>query len=361
LKISTVSTFRSKCGVGKYFEELAYPLSQLCDLTIHAEKVENEEPPIQSNKLNYVRDWKRGLGYEELYQNLIAEKPDIVHIQFESAMYNESMYDGNGILKFLDRIHKVNIPTVLTLHNVPQFMNYTPWYKFCYSHFITTNKLMDQELHKYDNVNSTVIPLGSTLFTPSKIEHEEYNLVQTGFFGYDKGMDFLIQAMPKILETIPNARLIFAGSLHPLAPQIHKDYLLKCMRLAYSLKITDKVQFTGKFLTEEHLNYWLSMADQILVNHQPVFGLFSSSASTHRALSVGRPMLLNAYDTRLSEFEDGKHCLKMTNENIAEKVIQVYKDASLREKLISGAKNYSLMTSFEKIAENHIKVYGKIE
>jgi glycosyltransferase involved in cell wall biosynthesis len=375
LKIASISTFRVPCGVGKYFEELAYPLSDLVDLTIHAEKTVKEELAISKKSLQFIRDWHRSENnYDELFKNLVSEKPDVVHIQFESAIYNEGMFNNSNLLKLIKNLHTQNIPTVITLHNVPQYnplmANVGKWYEDCDSHFIVTNKLMEEEFYKWlPSAKISVIPLGSTLFTPLStgearktlsLPEDNFLIVQTGFYGKDKGMLQLIQAMPKILPTIPNSKLIFAGSIHPLAPPVHKSYLLFCMKTALNLGLNDKVIFTGKFLDEENLNLYLSSADIIAVNHQYIFGLFSSSASTHRALAAGKPMLLNKDDVRLSEFQDGIHCLKNTNENIAEKVIELYTNVSLREKIYKGASDLAISTSFKEIAEAHLKVYKNV-
>ena len=368
IKIGLVSTFRCPCGVAKYSEELCYPLSEIVDLKIYAEKTNNETSPIQNKTLNYTRNWKREISYEELYKNLKEDSPDICHFQFEQAIFQENI----RFLKLLDKLHENGIKTVITLHNVPQFdANYkNDWYKKCNSHFIVTNELMQQELKKWEpTAESTIIPLGTTIFEPTetktarkilKLPEDAYIITQTGFYGYDKGMLPLIEAMPEILEKIPNALLVLAGSLHPLAPKIHKEHLLACFKTAFNLNLKDKVLFTGKFLNEKDLSMFLSASDIVAVNHQYVFGLYSSSASAHRALNCGKPILMNVHDVRLSEFKDGVHCLKTTNTDIAENIFKLYKDKEFSNKIIQGAKKYSQETSYENIAQKHLDVYEQV-
>ncbi len=377
MKIGAVSSFRVACGVGKFWEELAYELSNLVDLKTYAEVVHSgneQSPPIYPDKpLNYMRNWKRGEPFDFLYEDIINDLPDLVHFQFESALYNEHMYNQSLFLQLLDKLHKAEIPTVITLHNVPQFSAaalYSGWYKKCNSHFIVTNQLMERELRKWEpTVKVTTIPLGSTIFIPTPtmearqqlgLPEMKYYIISPGFYGMDKGILPLIQSLPKILEVIPCAVLILAGSIHPLAPPIHKFYLIECMKIAYQLGLQDKVIFTGKFLSEQELSLYLSAADTVAINHQYIFGLFSSSASAHRALSCGKPLLLNKDDVRLSEFKDGVHCLKNSNDNIADQVFKLYSDKTLRDKLISGASYYAMQTSYKEIAKTHLKVYENV-
>ena len=247
MKVAAISTFRQKCGVAKYWEELAYPLSKLCDLMTLSEKVNTMEPPILDEPLNYNQCWKRGESLEGVYSFMCADETELCHIQFEQTIFIDTHFRP-----FLDQLEKTEFPTVITLHNVPAFnSSYSMWYSKYPFQYIVQNELMKQEFLKWNPQGKVaVIPLGSTIFTPKKIEHGLYYLCQVGFYGYDKGMYEIIQAMPKIKEQIPNVHLIFAGSLHPLAPQIHKDYLMKCMKLAYSLKLTTDIDFLGRFLDE---------------------------------------------------------------------------------------------------------------
>jgi glycosyltransferase involved in cell wall biosynthesis len=186
-------------------------------------------------------------------------------------------------------------------------------------------------------------------------------LTQIGFYGQDKGMLPLIESLPKILKDIPNAKLIFAGSLHPLSPLVHRQYMEKCMKTAFRLGLQDKVIFTGEFLSEQKINQYLSATDFVVINHQQVFGLVSASASAHRVLCSERPILMNDEDTRLSEYEDGIHCLKMSNSNIADKILELCYSKELQQKLIKEAKEYGLSSSFRNIAERTREVYEEYE
>ena len=377
MKVGMITTWRVPCGVAKYTEKLCDKLSKLVDLKVYAEVVHqqsHEDPKIAENPIPYVRCWKRGEPLDKLYYSIVDDLPNIVHIQFESAMYNENMFAPKTYLtKLLDKLHKAGIKTVLTLHNVPAFnptVLYGGWYEHVNSHFIVTNKLMEKELKKwYKDAKITVIPLGSTIFQPTdkyvarkklELPQQKYIILQFGFYGYDKGMLPLIEAVPTILKDIPDAILVFAGSIHPLAPQIHKDYLHKCIQTAYKLRLQGKVMFTGRFLTEEETNLWLSASDIIAINHQYVFGLYSSSASAHRVLCSNVPIIMNSQDVRLSEFQDKVNCLKATNTELATKIVELSRDQELQRKIVSGALKYAYQTSFKSIAESHLGVYKKV-
>ena len=374
LKVAGVSTFRVPCGVAKEWERLAYELSSLVELKTYAEIIHSgshEEEPINPNiALNYIRDWKRGKSFDKLYEDIIQGIPDLVHISYESAMYNEGMFSESLLLQLIRRLHEANIKTVITLHNVPEFqptVYYAGWYNKLDSQIIVTNRLMERELLKWEpEARVTTIPPGSTIFTCIdkteartilNLPQDKYIITQVGFYGYDKGMLPLIEAMPKILSDIPNAYLVFAGSIHPLAPPIHRDYVKQCIKKAVELNLQNYVKFVGRFLTEEEITQYISVSDMLAINHQYVFGLYSSSASAHRVLASGKPTIMNSADVRLSEFRDGEHCVKVTNENLAEKIVSLSKDVGLQQRLYKGALEYANKTSFSEITKNHLSVY----
>jgi glycosyltransferase involved in cell wall biosynthesis len=366
MKIGMVTTWFANCGVSKYSEGLALELRNLVDLKIYAEELHGPENILseEAKSIPFVRCWNRQTGFDGLYNEIVKDLPDLVNFQHESAMYNSSMFPQDKFLRLVQQLHRAEIPTIITLHNVPAFNPTVPnvWYESLRSKFIVLNKLVERELKKWlPDADVTTIPLGSTIFDlPQKRDVSTFNITQFGFYGQDKGLLPLIEAMPKILQEIPNAKLIFAGSIHPLAPQVHRDYMKDCIKKALELKLQKNVVFMNKFLSEEDTNKVLENADVVAINHQFVSGLFSASASAHRCLCAGRPILMNADDVRLSEFQDGVHCVKAKNEELAEKIIALYKDKPLREKLYKEARKYALETSFEKIAKKHLEVYKQI-
>lgn len=370
-RIGMVSTWRVQCGVAKYTEALCQELNKIVELTVYAEDIwqqEKEEPPIAEG-VRTVRCWHRHEEpYDRLYNHIVEDLPDIVHIQYDGAMYSQK-----AVVKLTDRLHKAGIKTVITLHEVPKFnptLFVGEWYKNVNSCFITTNKLMDKELKKwFSKAKTTIIPLGSTLFSPVsrmdarnklKLPHNIFLIVQFGYYGMDKGMEPLIKAIPKILEEIPNAILAFPGGLHPLAPSIHKNYMKQCLKTALKLGLQNKILFPGKLLFGKEIDLWLSAANILVLNHQPIFGTYSASACGHRILCAKRPIIMNADATRLSEFEDGVHCLKAKNEELADKIITLSKNYRLQNRIIKGALKYAQETSFKNIAQKHLEVYKNV-
>jgi glycosyltransferase involved in cell wall biosynthesis len=361
MKIAQISTFRTECGVGKYCEELSGELAKLVDLKVFAEiltppQTETEVLGI-SKDVNYERCWKRYQGYETLSQKILEYKPDYAHFQFVSGVYNELAYQPNSpFQQFVSQLHKHGIKTVFTFHDIPEYFDNAPqlkeWYKNLDSTFVIMNPAQHEGLHKwYPEADIHEIPLGTPVIPnlPRPVSGS-YLVTQIGFYGTDKGMLGIIKAIPNI--EIPNLKVTFAGGFHPLASPQHRPYVMECIKEAVKLKITNKINFTNKLLSEAEIDQIAVSSNILILNQQMVFG-YSTSASAHRILTAKRPIVMSK-SPKLSEFEDGKICLKCNENELSETINKLYNDSSLRDKLAQNAYDYGLATTFDKIAKRHV-------
>jgi len=159
-----------------------------------------------------------------------------------------------------------------------------------------------------------------------------------------------------------NPLIVFAGGVHPMAIDEDRRFLKKTMTAIVELKLQQNVIFTGKHLSEEELNLWISAADIVVLNHQLVYPAISSSAIGKRVIASGKPSILGD-DPRLSEFEDGKVCLKVKSSDpsdIAAKVRRLINDKELQESIGENAKIFAFSNRWLEIGERHLELYQQI-
>ena len=65
-----------------------------------------------------------------------------------------------------------------------------------------------------------------------------------------RAVAFEIQALPRIVASVPNVLLVIAGQAHPV---LGRGYLQQLKDLAASLGVGDAVKFQSSFLTEPDL------------------------------------------------------------------------------------------------------------
>ena len=172
MKLGIVSTWGVPCGIALYTEQLCNELVDKIELKVFAEKTDNELKPINLDKnIPYERCYVRGESYSELLQKISDYSPDIVHVQFETSMFQETYSYHSSFLEFLNALHSKNIKTVVTFHTIiprPNFNNeethqVTMWYNSLNSKGIVGNDAVKNELLKWaPNFDVATIPLGST-------------------------------------------------------------------------------------------------------------------------------------------------------------------------------------------------------
>ena len=140
-----------------------------------------------------------------------------------------------------------------------------------------------------------------------------------------------------------------------MASPIYRPYVQDCIKTVIRLGLTNKVNFVGRLLTEDEINLWASATDFIIVNLKSIFG-YSGSASIKRTLMAGKPVLIGD-DSRLSEFKDGVNCIKISQDNIAEKIMWLYNNKEIQKTIIEGALQYAKETTFDIVAKKHLEVY----
>src|SRR5438105_1232115 len=299
-----------------------------------------------------------------LAHQILEFKPDIVHIQHAYGFF----YNIPEFVALLKLLKNENI--VITFHEIPTY-EHQLWYGEVPATFIFPHKAsLEYAQNKFGfNGKHIIIPHGATLFEaiPKELARQKLNLPQNrlilsqiGFFSYGKGMKELVEATSLIKDL--NPLLVFAGSVHPMAIDEDRRFLKKTMATIVELKLQQNVIFTGKHLSEEEINLWVSAADLIVLNHQLVYPAISSSSIGKRIIASGKPCLFGD-DPRLSEFEDGKICLKVKSNDpsdIAVKIRRLINDKALQESLGENAKIFAFNNRWAEIGEKHLELYQQI-
>ena len=374
MKIAIISTFRTHCGIAFNTEYVANELTKLVDLKIFAEKIFppfTEIPPKDDTiKLNYERCWKRGENFKELEKKISEFSPDVVHFNFTGGIYNEFYEPFGPFQNFVSELRNKKIKIVLTLQDVldyfPQnFQRLSLWYKKLQAKFIVMNQDMVNALQQWypeGKENVILIPHGCPKFPlistsdarkSLEISSQDFLLSSFGFYGPYKGMDKIINAIPKI--DIPNFKVIFVGGFHELSEYIHRKHINDCIKLAIKLNVSNKVIFLNKLILADEFGLWCSASDFIISLQEMVYVRVASS-SVHIGLSFGKPHIMGN-NPRYSVFVDGTHCIKTDENKIAETIMSLYNNKDLQNKISRGAFEYAQENSFEMVAKKYLEVY----
>ncbi|HJQ17781.1 MAG TPA: glycosyltransferase family 4 protein [Allosphingosinicella sp.] len=264
-----------RCGIATFTTDLQQAVA--------AARVSIETTIVAMNDHGEAYDYDSTVGFE-IRDNVIADYLDaaqhlneggfdLVCLQHEFGIFGGSA--GDHILALLSRL---KMPVVTTFHTI--LSEPTP----------AQRKVMNQIAHLSEKVvvmaekgwellQSTygipprkiaVIPHGVPSFdfvepdaAKAKLGFADKSVILTfGLLAPSKGIDLIIEAMPSILRTCPDAVYVVLGATHPnLVRQEGEVYRRSLAARARQLGIEDSVVFLDRFVDQHTLLEYISMCD----------------------------------------------------------------------------------------------------
>lgn len=130
----------------------------------------------------------------------------------------------------------------------------------------------------------------------------------------------------------------------------------------HSARLPDNVLRLGR-LDEERTNLYASAADVLLLPSNRGGGVVSVSASLHRLLAAGKPIVGPEDDPSLSETEGwgGPSRYKRADLGDLQRVLaSLLADRDAAAALGEKAKSLAVETSWERVAKSHLQLYGDL-
>ncbi len=372
MQIGYVSTFLpQRCGIATYLDYLTNPLRKLgVDIKIIAEK---EAAARAENGFEVIPCWGRKENYVEQILHH-AQTVDVLHIQHEYSIYG---FDDR--LPTLLRTLEGKVKRVVTIHCIrPAQFSERGAVDEQYAkriaeladavivHLETQRDILRRLGIPAEKIN--VIPHGSELIKVDQIESRKKLglpldaklMLMFGFIKPHKCLHVVIEAMPTILEKVPNAILFVAGGLAPTAPPEHQAYVQRIEKQISELGIQAHVILPNKFFPNEDVPHLFGAVDVVLFPYYEEDR--SASGSFHLALGAGKPIVAS----RIPKFEELKNVcdelliLPHNSSGLANVVVRLFTDTAFRNFVETRTKTYAEKTSWENTAKKHLDLYTKI-
>jgi glycosyltransferase involved in cell wall biosynthesis len=166
-----------------------------------------------------------------------------------------------------------------------------------------------------------------------------------------KGVQVLLEAMPKILAECPETRLLIIGD---------GDYGTRLEALARELGIINNVSFVGR-VEHDNLPRWINSLDVLV---QPSIGDESFGISIIEAMSCGKPVVATrsgGIPEIMEEGEVGYIVPKRDEILLAERIVSLVKNRDLAETMGLKARERVLARfTWEKVVTRLIEIYERV-
>jgi len=376
LSICYVSTYPPMhCGIANYTYNLVQALVETAPVrvTVITEKVGQ----CYDGGIKCFPSFHRNTDYvQDILHPIADSNPDIVHIQHDYSVYG---FDQ----RFFILLDKIRSNTIVTMHEV-----HTPETaeKVTYSEenlarrhaelgdltdkVITHSDTMKEWLVKYgvESGKIEVIPHG-TIIIPriSKAEAKkrwgfsetDKVILSLGFIRRSKNERLLIEALPDLLQEVPDLYLLLAGSLHPYSSGDDAAESKSRRYLVNRLGLKPRVKFIEGYLSDEELLYILGCADLLVYLHDKPY--VEVSGALHLGIGAGKPIVATA----VPRFEEVQKFSPETvvpddRRRLVETVAKILTDDDFASDLAKRTAAYARQTSWTKVAREHYRVYQEI-
>jgi phosphatidylinositol alpha-mannosyltransferase len=216
---------------------------------------------------------------------------------------------------------------------------------------IAVSDVARETLRIHLDTDAVVIPNGinSKLFkdaTPNPRWHKGFNIGFIGRFSEPrKGMDVLLQALPNIARVIPEFKVLIAG------PGEGIEVLQKV-----NPALRNRFEFLGRIDDQEKAAFFKSLDIYVAPNTGgESFGIILAEAMAAAVPIVASD--IPAFRDLLGEGEFGALFENENSDDLAKKVIALFHNPSLQERLKTAALQYSVRFDWSQVADEIMNVY----
>ena len=261
-------------------------------------------------------------------------------------------------------------PIIFTVHNVLPHDN-SRLYKILSrllfkvgDHFIVHSSIGRQQMTVHYRIPKeciSVIPHGSLDFfvkkqkDPVTVRHEmgfsdkELIIFIFGAIRPYKGIDTAIKAMARVVEHLPEARLLIAGKLwEDWAPY---------ERLINQLELSGHITLHLEYIPSNQVHRFFEISDLCIF---PYRHFDSQSGAAATAISFRKPLILTNVGG-LPELAAGNNAVVEPDapQALANKIIRFFQDPAFREQMTANTGTVSQKLNWTDIAKETVKVYKK--
>jgi len=371
VKIGYVSTFPPRqCGIATYTYDLVEAISRLSVTGAPEIIAINDKGGFYdySNLVKFQIDREDPDSYRIAAKKINNSNIDIINLQHEFGLFGGPW--GDYIITFLEELEK---PVVTNLHtlqqNPPVSLKNVLDNILERSDFVTVMARIGIEIleNDYDIFPDSVryiphgcpnVPLISSETIKNILGLNNRTILSTfGLLSRGKGIEYVIQALPKIIEEDSSILYLIIGQTHPeIRKQEGESYRQYLMKLIDELGIGKNVRFVNRFVEKNELIRFLQATDIYIIpypNKQQI-----SSGTLLYALSTGKAIISTAFLHAEEVMSQGviNRCEFKDPESISNSVLRLLNDRTSLEKYQQLAYQYSRDMIWPNVAMKYVNV-----
>jgi len=374
-KIAYVSSYSPReCGIATFTKNLVAATNQLGIFRKPLVVAMNEKEAIYNYerlvkcqiRRDFLEDYVKAAGYVN------SSKTDLVNLQHEFGLFGGEW--GEFINCFLEKIQK---PVVTTFHTM--FPSFEPKAQTVLkqivkhsSKIVTMTNTATKILMAYDVPRSKIeiiqhgcpdVPfVDSNKVKPSLFGLKGKIVLSTfGLISRVKGIEYVIKALPEVVEKQPEIVYLIIGETHPEVRKFEGErYRKKLIKLVDDLDLHEHVKFHNRFLLERELIKYLQATDIYVTPFLDPNQI--SSGTLVYAMGTGKAIIATPYLHAQEALAEGRGllCKFRDHRSITEGISQLLEDEELRRNMQRKVYSYSRDFTWAVVAKRYGGLYRRM-
>jgi glycosyltransferase involved in cell wall biosynthesis len=304
-----------------------------------------------------------------------ADYINFSHVDLVSVQHEFGLFGGEAGSYLSLLLNRLNAPVITTLHTIldePSPDYYESLVEVCGASYkvITMNKRgvsMLQDIYRVPEKKIELVPHGipdlpfvDNNYYKHKFGMEGRRTILTfGLLSSNKGIEFMLRAMPAIIEAEPSVLYIILGMTHPsILKQEGESYRFSLQRIVKELGLQGHVIFHNRFVKDEELSNFLCAADIYVTPYLSREQLTSGTLSF--AVGTGKAVVSTPYWAAMELLADGRGKLVEFGDSkqMAEAIVEILRNDSLFYSLRRQAYDYGRSRTWPKIGQAYWKLFN---
>lgn len=308
-------------------------------------------------------------SYEDAADFLNFSNVDLVSLQHEYGIFGGPA--GSHILRLLQRL---KMPVVATLHTVLRdpdanqriVMDEVAALSDRLIVMSEHSSQLLQEVFCVPQKKIDVIPHGvpdlpfgdPNYYKDSSGTEGKAVLLTFGLLSPNKGIERVIEAMPRIIAQHPEAVYVIVGATHPHVRRREGDqYRLQLQAMARKLGVERQVIFHNRFVSTEEMAQFVGSADIYITPYRHEAQAVSGTLAY--AVGAGKAIISTPYWHAAELLDDGRGVLVPFEEPsaIANAVLELLDNEATRHAMRKRAYLYGRDTVWNKVAQSYMSAF----
>jgi glycosyltransferase involved in cell wall biosynthesis len=186
-------------------------------------------------------------------------------------------------------------------------------------------------------------------------------LLTFGLLSPNKGIENVIQALPRILAEHKNVVYLVAGATHPHVLRRDGDqYRASLQALAKEVGVESQVIFHDRFATPEEMAEFIGAADIYITPYRHEAQVVSGTLAY--ALGAGKAIISTPYWHAIELLDDGRGALVPFDDPgaIAQKTIELLTTPALRHRMRKRAYVFAREMVWKRVAQGYMESFSRV-